>query len=205
MKPPRLWPVPPPTRDEAIEAVKVLLKFIGENPSRPGLLKTPERFVRAWEQDWGLGYSKAYIDSQIESIVNGQFDAESYDAMLCVRKISFSSHCEHHIAEFRGTASVAYIPKKKGKILGLSKLVRVVDMFSKRLQVQERLTTQIAEFVQNYCKPLGVGVITKATHSCMCSRGVKQYDTESIASALIGDFKSDPAVKDEFLRLVELK
>jgi GTP cyclohydrolase I len=193
------------TREEAIEAVKTILTYIGEDPNRPGLVKTPERFIKAWEQDWGLGYNGQYIANQETSILNGQFDAESYDAMLCVRKIRFNSFCEHHLAIFSGSIDIAYIPCKGGKILGLSKLVRVVDLFSKRLQVQERLTTQIADFIQVHCQPLGVGVISKATHSCMCSRGVKQFETESIASALQGEFLNVPAVKDEFFRLVEMK
>lgn len=195
------------TREQAIEAVKTLLAYIGEDPDRQGLKKTPERVIKAWENDWGLGYDTSYVQGQIDSITGGRFDdgAESYDAMITVQNITFTSHCEHHMAPFSGTAAIGYIPKKKGPILGLSKLVRVVEMFSKRLQVQERLTTQIADFIQEYCKPIGVGVVLKSTHGCMITRGVKQFDTFATTSALRGEMYSKREVRDEFLRLVGQK
>lgn len=193
-----------PSRQSALEAIKTLIAYIGDNPDRPGLEKTPERVIKAWEEDWGLGYNHEYERLQKLSILGAQFDdgAEQYDQMITVRKIRFVSHCEHHLAEFSGTADVAYIPRKKGRILGLSKLVRVVNLFSKRLQVQERLTSQIADFIHQECKPIGVGVVIRATHSCMCSRGVKQYQTEAVTSALRGQMLTRPEVRDEFLRLV---
>jgi GTP cyclohydrolase I len=194
-----------PSRQQALDAVRTLISYIGDNPNRPGLVKTPERVIKAWEEDWGLGYNQSRTIAQQDSILNGMFDdgAENYDQMIAVRKIHFVSHCEHHLAEFSGTVDIAYIPSKKGKILGLSKLVRVVEMFSKRLQVQERLTAQVADFINEHCKPLGVGVVIRAEHSCMLSRGVKQSETEATTSALRGQMLTRPEVRDEFLRLVE--
>lgn len=193
------------SRDEAIAAVRTLISYIGDDPDRPGLAKTPLRVIRAWEKDWGIGYDKRYIQGQVLSILGAEFDdgAENYNQMIAVKNIRFTSHCEHHMAEFSGTVDIAYIPNaSKPKILGLSKFVRIVDMFSRRLQVQERLTNQIADFLQLHCKPQGVGVVGRATHSCMCSRGVRQTDPVAVTSALRGDMISDPAVRDEFLRLV---
>lgn len=191
-----------PNREQALEAIRVLLSYIGENPDRPGLVETPDRVIRAWEQDWGIGYNQEFIKLQTESIKKGRFEdgAEDVDEMVCVKDISFTSHCEHHMAQFTGTVDIAYIPVKA--ILGLSKLVRVVELFSKRLQVQERLTNQIANFINESCHPVGVGVVIRATHSCMCSRGVKQHATLAVTSALRGQILERAEVRDEFLRLV---
>ena len=192
-------------KQKALEAVKTLIEFIGDDPNRPGLVDTPSRVVKAWEQDWGLGYNEDFLEKQVHSILNGQFEdgAEQASQLIAVKDIKFTSHCEHHLAEFSGVAHVAYIPGGEKKvILGLSKLVRIVDMYSKKLQVQERLTNQIADFLQDNCAPLGVGVMLKATHSCMCSRGVKQYQTVAVTSALRGEMLTDPAVRQEFLDLV---
>ena len=193
-----------PSQQSAIEAVKTLISYIGDDPSREGLKKTPERFLKAWRGGGGGGYQPTYVLSQQKSILKGQFadGKEGYSEMIAVQKIVFTSHCEHHIAQFVGTADVAYIPAPGGRILGLSKLVRVVDMFSKRLQVQERLTAQIADFIEEHTKPLGVGVVVRAKHSCMCSRGVKQPDTLATTSALRGEMMRKHEVRDEFLRLV---
>lgn len=194
-----------PSREEAIAAVKTLIGYIGENSDRAGLLKTPERVIKAWEHDWGLGYNKKFIARETASILAGQFEdgAENCNEMICVRAVPFFSHCEHHLAIFSGLAWVAYLPSRK--ILGLSKLARVVNLFSRRLQVQERLTTEVADFIDHHCKPLGVGVITKASHTCISSRGVHAPGVDAVTSALRGEFLTDAAVKDEFLRIVEMK
>lgn len=195
-----------PSRRQALEAVRCLISYIGEDVTRQGLVKTPERVIKAWEQDWGIGYNRKFIQAQTLSILGAKFDdgAENYNQMIAVRKIRFVSHCEHHMAEFTGTVDIAYIPaKSNAKILGLSKLVRVVDMFSRRLQVQERLTNQIADFVNIHCKPQGVGVLVRARHSCMCSRGVRQFETEAVTSALRGEMLTEPVVREEFLSLVK--
>lgn len=183
---------------------------MGDDPDRPGLLKTPERVVKAWEQDWGQGYDADWVREQIDSIKGAEFDdgAEGYNQMIVVNDIRFTSHCEHHIAEFSGTASVGYIPnhgrsgRKDGPILGLSKLVRIVNMFSRKLQVQERLTGEIAHFLEEYLKPIGVGVVMTATHSCMCTRGVRQYATKAVTSALRGQMLDQQEVRQEFFNLV---
>lgn len=193
-----------PNREQALKAVCTLLSYIGEDITREGLIKTPERVIKAWEQDWGIGYNKQYIQEQTLSILGAQFNdgAENYDTMVVVKKIRFTSHCEHHLAPFSGTVDIAYIPQKNERILGLSKLARIVNLFSRRLQVQERMTTQIADFINIHCKPLGVGVIVKATHGCMCSRGVRQFDTEAVTSALRGEMLTQQEVREEFLSLV---
>lgn len=196
-----------PTREQAKEAVRTLIAYIGDNPERQGLLDTPERVVSAWEKDWGVGYNPEHLQQQEASIHKGTFEdgAEKYDQMILVRRIHFVSHCEHHLAIFAGTADVAYIPNEKGCIIGLSKIARAVEMFSRRLQVQERLTTQIADYINENLKPLGVGVVVRATHLCMSSRGVRQPEAETVTSALRGEMLDSPEVRGEFLHLVGLK
>lgn len=199
-----------PTRQQALDAVRTIIHYIGDDPDREGLTKTPERVIKAWEHDWGQGYDADWKREQIDSIKGAEFTdgSATYDQMIAVTKIRFVSHCEHHMAEFAGTVDIAYIPKANvpgqhdGPILGLSKLVRIVNMFSRKLQVQERLTSDIATFINEYCRPLGVGVVIRATHSCMCSRGVRQYETVAVTSALRGQMLSQPEVRDEFFRLV---
>jgi GTP cyclohydrolase IA len=193
-----------PSRQDALEAVRTLISYIGEDPDRPGLLKTPERVIRAWEQDLAIGYNKKYIRKQTESILGGQFEdgAEEVSEMIVVRDIPFHSCCEHHMLIFSGLVSIGYIAN--GKILGLSKLVRIVDLFSKRLQVQERLTNQIANFIEEKCKPIGVGVIIVGKHSCMEARGVRRI-APAITSALRGEMLDKPEVREEFLKLVDKK
>lgn len=195
-----------PNRLEALEAVKVILSYLGEDPERSGLKDTPDRFLRAWEQDWGLSYQIGYRLAQHASILKAQFDDhENYDQMICVKDIKFVSHCEHHLAPFYGTVSIAYIPRRGGRVLGLSKLVRIVELFSHKLQVQERLTNQIADFLVKNIKPVGVGVVIKAVHGCMISRGVKQYETEAVTQALRGQMLTKPEVRQEFLSLTKGK
>lgn len=196
--------LPKPSRQQALQAVRTLIHFIGEDPDRQGVSGTPDRVIRAWEQDWGIGYDEQWLNEQFDSVARGKFDdgAEDYSNMVFVRNLSFTSHCEHHMAPFQGFCSIAYIPGKKGPILGLSKLPRIVDMFSRRLQVQERLTSQIADFVEKTCDPLGVGVIIKATHGCMMSRGVRQAASDTVTSALRGEMMNKPEVRAEFLKLV---
>lgn len=193
-----------PTREQALNAVRTLIEYIGENPDRQGLIGTPDRVVRAWEQDWGIGYNEEFIADTHSSISRGKFDdgAENYSNMVLVRDLSFTSHCEHHLASFQGNCTMAYIPGKQSQIIGLSKLPRILDMFSRRLQVQERLTSQIADFIQGSINPLGVGVIIKATHGCMISRGVRQASSDTVTSALRGEMLTHPEVRAEFLKLV---
>lgn len=173
---------------------QLLLHIIGEDPERGGLLETPDRAVKAW-REWTSGYKKdpAKILKVFED------GAEGCDEMIVVHDIPVYSHCEHHLAPIFGEATVAYIPD--GKIVGLSKLPRLVDIFARRLQVQERLTNQVAQAIMEHLKPRGCGVVIKARHMCMESRGIKQAGGYTTTSSLHGVFREDPAVRSEFLNL----
>jgi len=177
-----------------VSSIRTLLRAIGEDPSREGLLETPDRVMKAWKH-WAQGYAQNPADV-LKTFEDG---AEGVDEMVIVKDIQLYSHCEHHMAPFFGKAHVAYIPDKR--IVGLSKLARVVDIFAHRLQVQERLTNQIADAIQENLQPLGVGVIVEATHFCMCSRGVNKQGSTTVTSALRGALKEKPAARAEFLAL----
>jgi GTP cyclohydrolase I len=172
-----------------------LLAEIGEDPTRAGLLETPGRVMRAWREDWCSGYNQNPLDV-LKTFEDG---AEGCDEMVLVGKLEFYSHCEHHMAPFFGDAHIAYIPN--GKIVGLSKVARLLDIFAKRLQVQERITNQIADAMVEGLQPLGVGVLLKARHMCMCSRGVNKQGSYTVTSALRGAFKDEPETRAEFLML----
>lgn len=178
-------------------AVESILRELGEDLDRPGLHETPARVTKAW-RFWtqGLHEDPAAVLKVFED------GAEKADEMVLQRNIEFYSHCEHHMAPFFGVAHVAYIPS--GKIVGLSKLARVTDIFSRRLQVQERLTNQIADCLEQNLDPLGVGVVMKAKHFCMCSRGVGKQGSETVTSALRGAMKDDQRARAEFLTLLKL-
>lgn len=173
-----------------------LLQFVGEDASREGLLETPARVAKAWGH-WCSGYGKDPA-SLLKVFEDG---AERYDQMVIVKDIPLYSHCEHHLAPIFGTASIAYIPN--GKIVGLSKLSRLVDMFGRRLQVQERLTDQIADALVEHLQPIGVGVIIKARHLCMESRGICQQGHHTLTTALRGAIKDEPQTRAEFLKLAD--
>jgi GTP cyclohydrolase I len=173
--------------------VRQQLELLGEDPSRPGLVRTPHRVARsmAW-------LTRGYEVDLKEAVGQGIFDDE-HDNMIMVRDIELYSMCEHHLLPFFGKAHIAYIPN--GRILGLSKLPRIVDMFARRLQVQERLTGEIADAVQESVNPIGVGVVIEAAHLCMMMRGVEKQNSMTITSALLGAFRDDAKTRDEFLRL----
>jgi GTP cyclohydrolase I len=173
--------------------VRRQLELLGEDPSRPGLVRTPHRVARsmAW-------LTRGYEVDLKEAVGQGIFDDE-HDNMIMVRDIELYSMCEHHLLPFFGKAHIAYIPN--GRILGLSKLPRIVDMFARRLQVQERLTGEIADAVQESVNPIGVGVVIEAAHLCMMMRGVEKQNSMTITSALLGTFRDDAKTRDEFLRL----
>jgi GTP cyclohydrolase I len=173
------------------KAIAEILRSIGENPQREGLVKTPERVARMYTELLG-----GYRQDPLDLINNALFDVE-YDDMVIVRDIEFFSLCEHHMLPFMGRAHVAYIPKKK--VIGLSKIPRIVDMFSQRLQVQERLTRQIADFLCDTIDPLGAGVMIEALHLCSMMRGVKKHDARMTTSAMVGSFRTNPATRQEFL------
>ena len=171
-----------------------ILNEIGENPKREGLLKTPERVEKS------LKFLTSGYKVNINKLVNGALYNESYDEMVIVKDIDIYSLCEHHMLPFFGKCHVAYLPK--GKIIGLSKVPRLVDAFSKRLQVQERLTTQIAQCLQDILKPTGVGVIIEALHLCMSMRGVEKQNSFTTTSSMLGCFKDDARTRSEFLSLL---
>lgn len=174
------------------EIVKELLSMVGEDPERGGLKETPARVVKAWKH-----WTKGYDESPAEILKEFDDGAENYDQIIFVKDIPIYSHCEHHLAPIFGTVTIAYIPN--GKIVGLSKLSRLADCFARRLQVQERLTNQIADALQEHLNPIGVGVYIKARHMCMESRGICQQGHHTITSALRGAIKNDPASRAEFL------
>ena len=176
------------------ELVTRMLEYIGEDPTREGLIETPKRVVKAW-QDWFAGYKQNPED------VAKIFTDDSSDEMIILRDIEFQSFCEHHLAPFTGKAHVAYIPK--GKLIGASKLARIVDLYAKRLQIQERICNQVTSALEDILQPLGAACLIEAKHSCISSRGVGKQHSEFITSSLTGVFKTDPAVRDEFLRLVK--
>ncbi len=174
--------------------VKHLLEEIGEDPNREGLLKTPHRVAKAYEF-----LTKGYTQD-VESIINGAIFEEKYDEMVIVKDIDFFSMCEHHILPFYGKVHIAYIPN--GKIVGLSKIPRIVDIFARRLQVQERMTQEIADTLDQYLQPKGVGVVSEARHMCMMMRGVEKQNSIATASAMHGIFKEDARTRGEFLNLI---
>lgn len=174
--------------------IRDLLRMVGENPKRGGLLETPKRVVKAWKE-WTSGYGQDPKD-HLKVFEDG---GENYSEMVIERNLPFYSHCEHHLAPFFGVAYIAYIPN--GKVVGLSKIQRVLDIFAKRLQVQERITVQVADALFDHLQPKGVGVILRARHLCMESRGVCKQGHDTTTSALRGNFH-EPQVRQEFLALI---
>ena len=186
------------TREEAEGHVRGMLRYLGEDPDREGLRETPARVVRAMSEHFS-GYAedaRAYLEKTFE-------DVEGYDELVLVSDIEVFSHCEHHMVPFVGKAHVAYIPN--GRVVGLSKLARVVDIYAKRLQVQEKLTKQIADAIQGHLEPQGVAVIMQCQHFCMCYRGVKKPGSWTTTSKLHGLFLVDAAARMELLTLIGMK
>ena len=176
------------------DLIKKLLQEIGEDPSREGLQRTPDRVEKS------LKFLTSGYQVNIEELVNGALFREDYDEMVIVKDIDLFSMCEHHMLPFIGKCHVAYLPK--GQIIGLSKIPRIVDVFSRRLQVQERLTNQIAHNLQEILKPIGVGVVIEALHLCMCMRGVAKQNSYTTTSSMLGSFKEDARTRGEFLSLI---
>ncbi len=185
-----------PSRDEALKAVRTLLAWAGDNPDRPGLIDTPRRVVDAYGE-WFDGY-----DADVAKELSRTFeDVQGYDDMVLLRDIEVESHCEHHMAPFLGKAYVAYIPTEK--VVGISKLARVVEIFARRLQTQETLTQLIAEAIDVHLRPAGVAIMIDAEHQCMTTRGVHHRHVSTITTRFTGAFKSDAALKDRFLKLAK--
>ena len=184
-----------PSRQEAEAAVKTLLSFVGENADRPGLKETPKRVVRAYE-DWFSGYN----DNPKEVLSKTFDELEGYDEIIMLRDIRIESHCEHHIAPFIGSAHVAYLPNKR--VVGISKLARITRIYMKRMQIQEKLTAQIANCIQDVLKPKGVAVVVEAQHQCMTTRGIGTPGISMVTSQLLGKFRTDSSTRREFYSMI---
>jgi GTP cyclohydrolase I len=183
---------------QAEDAIKLLLRWAGDDPDREGLLDTPTRVAKAYKE-WFGGYTmhpEEYLKRTFEEV-------EGYDEMVILRDIEFESHCEHHMAPIIGVAHVGYIPN--GRVVGISKLARVVEAYAKRLQVQEKMTAQIARCIQDVLKPKGVGVVIVAKHECMTTRGVHKTGVSMVTSKLLGSFRDDARTRAEFLQCVGMK
>lgn len=184
-----------PTREEAEQAVRTLIRWAGDDPLREGLEETPDRVVRSYEEFFA-GYE---VDARKLLRKSFEEDVQDYDEMVVLTGIRVESYCEHHIVPILGTCTIGYLPNKR--VVGISKLARVVDAFAKRLQIQEKLTDQIAQAINEELKPGGVGVVIKAAHQCMTTRGVHKPGVNMVTSKLYGRFKTDPAMRSEFLTL----
>jgi len=185
-----------PSRIEAEAAVRTLLAWAGEDPSREGLLDTPRRVVDAYG-DWYSGYNedpREYMQRTFKEV-------GGYDEMIVLRDIEFESHCEHHMAPIIGRAHIGYLPD--GKVVGISKLARVVEAYARRFQVQEKLTAQIAGCIQDVLQPLGVGVVVEGAHECMTTRGIHKRGVSMVTSKMLGSFRQDARTRAEFLRFIE--
>jgi len=185
------------TQDAAEQAIRTLLRWAGEDPAREGLLDTPKRVAKAY-RDWFSGYGmdpEEYLARTFEEV-------HGYDELIVLRDIEFESHCEHHMAPIIGKAHVGYLPN--GKVVGISKLARVVDAYARRFQVQEKMTAQIADCIQRALQPRGVGVVVEATHECMTTRGVHKRGVSMVTSRMLGSFREDARTRAEFLKFIDV-
>ncbi|GIS15530.1 MAG: hypothetical protein CM15mP117_09620 [Alphaproteobacteria bacterium] len=186
-----------PSRDEAEKAVEVLLRWAGDNPLREGLLDTPARVVRAYEE-----FFAGYLEDPEKMLERTFEEVEGYDDIVMLRDVAVQSHCEHHLVPILGKAHIAYLPDKR--VVGISKLARVLDSYSKRLQTQETMTSQISNAIQSALKPKGVAILIDAQHQCMTTRGVKKPNVSMITTQFTGEFKKDPLLKDRFYKHIQL-
>jgi GTP cyclohydrolase I len=185
-----------PSRKQAEEAVNTLLLWAGEDPRREGLVDTPKRVARAYE-DWFSGYK----DNPVDFLKRTFKEVDGYDEMIVLRDIAFESHCEHHMAPIIGRAHIGYLPDRK--VVGISKLARVVEAFARRFQVQEKMTAQIANCIGDVLHPKGVGVVIEAVHQCMTTRGIHKSDVSMVTSQMVGSFRADARTRAEFLRMID--
>ena len=184
-----------PERADVEDAFRTIIRWTGDDPERDGLIETPARAARAFEEFFA-GY-----DQDPALLLRKTFEEiEGYDEMIVLRGIRFESHCEHHLAPIIGRAWVAYVPS--GRVVGISKLARVVEAYARRLQIQEKMTAQVANTINDVLKPQGVGVIMRATHHCMTTRGVHKHDTDLVTSRMLGCFRDNPLTRQEFLAMV---
>jgi len=186
-----------PTQNEAEEAVRTLIRWAGDDPTREGLLGTPDRVVRAY-REFFVGY-----DQDPNAILKRTFqETDGYDEMIVLKDMRFESHCEHHLAPIIGRAHIAYLPHHR--VVGISKLARLLDCFAKRMQIQEKMTAQIANTLQEVLQPRGVAVVVDASHQCMTTRGVHKPGTSMVTSRMLGAFRTDPSTRREFLAIIGL-
>lgn len=184
-----------PSRKKAEEAVRILLRYAGEDPTREGLIDTPKRVIKSYDE-----FYKGYNQDPHEYLSRTFEEVSGYDEMVVLRDIPFESHCEHHMAPIIGRAHVGYLPRNK--VVGISKLARVVETYAKRLQVQEKMTAEIADCIQEILEPFGVGVVIQATHECMSTRGVHKHGVSMVTSRMVGAFREDEKTRREFLTVV---
>lgn len=185
------------SRAQAEDAIRILLRWAGDDPTREGLIDTPKRVVKAYG-DWFSGYAtdpEDYLKRTFEEV-------EGYDEMVVLRDIPFESHCEHHMAPIIGKAHVGYLPE--GRVVGISKLARVVDTYARRFQVQEKMTAQIARCIEHALRPRGVGVVIEAQHECMTTRGIHKRGVSMVTSKMLGTFREDARTRNEFLRFIDV-
>ena len=188
-------PTARPSREEAERAVEVLIRWTGDDPNREGLLNTPQRVVKSFES-----FFSGYDQDPVALLERTFEETEGYDEMVVLRDIRFESHCEHHMVPIIGRAHVAYLPNKR--VVGISKLARVVDAYARRLQIQEKMTTQIANSINDVLQPQGVAVVIEAAHQCMTTRGVHKTGVSMVTSRMLGRFRKDPSTRREFLSLI---
>ena len=188
--------VPKPSRAEVEAAFRTIIRWTGENPDRDGLIDTPARMARAYEE-----YFAGYDYDPVQYLAKTFEETDGYDEMIVLRGIPFESHCEHHLAPIIGRAWVAYVPT--GRVVGISKLARVVEAYAKRLQIQEKMTAQIANVIEDVLRPQGVGVVIKAEHHCMTARGIHKPGTDLVTSRMLGSFRDNALTRQEFLGLID--
>ena len=184
-----------PSRLEAEEAVRTLIRWAGDDPDREGLVGTPDRVVRSYEE-----FFAGYFEDPIEMLERTFEETDGYDDMVVLKDIRLESHCEHHMVPIIGKVHIAYLPKNR--VVGISKLARVMEVFAKRLQIQEKLTAQIANTLQHVLEPRGVAVVVEAAHQCMTTRGVKKPGVTMVTSKMLGCFRDDPTTRKEFMSLI---
>ena len=184
-----------PSREQAMEAVKTLLAYTGDDPSREGLIDTPKRVIKAYDE-----FFAGYNEDPVEVLSRTFEQVEGYDEMVIVKGIRVGSHCEHHMVPIIGVAHVGYIPNKK--VVGISKLARMVDLFGKRLQTQETMTAQIADTIEKVLNPKGVAVVIDAAHMCMTTRGIHKTETSTVTSRMLGTFRKNANTRAEFMNLI---
>jgi len=187
---------PRPTREEAEAAVRTLLRWTGDDPNREGLIDTPARVARAYEE-----FFAGYETDPVELLARSFEETDGYDEMVVLRDIRLESHCEHHMVPIIGRAHIAYLPA--GRVVGISKLARVLEVYAKRLQIQEKLTAQVANTINDVLKPKGVAVVIEAAHQCMTTRGVHKPGVTMVTSRMLGAFRDDASTRREFMALIQ--